>query len=117
MLKIYFENDSERREMESIERGCRLDVLVESDGKFYEPVINTIDRLVQEVQEVFAENKIYFIDPCQIIVQEANKKLIVESIIALHRNGFFNHFSEINLCKYEKISARLTDIRNWVRIY
>lgn len=117
MLKIYFENDSERREIESRDRGCRLDVLVESNGKYYEPIINTVERLVQEAQEAFSKKEVYFLDPCQILVREASKALIIESIVALHKDGYFKHFTEINLSKYNNISKRLTNINNWTRIY
>lgn len=117
MVKIYFENDSERREAESIDRGCRLDVLVDIDGCYYEPVINTIGRLTQEVQDAFDNGEVYFIDPCQIIVQEANKKMIIEAILQLSAKGYFKSFISINLNKYEKIDKRLTFINNWVRVY
>ncbi|MBP5356577.1 MAG: hypothetical protein J6Y68_00325 [Clostridia bacterium] len=117
MLKIYFEEDSERREHESIERGCRLDVLVEIDGKYYEPIINTIERLAQEVNEAFEDNKIYDIDPCQILVKEANKELIIKSIVKLYQQSFFKYFNPIDLNKYKTICEKLIDIKNWVQVY
>ena len=117
MLKIFFEEDSERREYESIERGGRLDVLVEINGKYYEPIINTIERLSQEAYEAFEDNRIYDMDPCQILVKEASKELIIKSIVELYRQNFFNYFNPIVLNKYKKICEKLTDIKNWIQVY
>lgn len=117
MLKIYFSEDSERNEYESVERGCRLDVLVEIDGRYYQPIINTIERLVQEVNEVFEKDEVYDIDPCQILVKEASKNLIIKSIVELYQKDFFNYFNSINLEKYKTTFTKLTDINNWVQVY
>lgn len=53
MIKIYVSNNSELYELDSIDKGCRLDVLVDIDGSYYKPLIYTLGRLTQEVLEAF----------------------------------------------------------------
>lgn len=104
--------------MESIERGCRSDVLVEIDGKYYRLAVSTIDRLTQEVKDAFRISRTYEMDPCQVIVREASLDDIVETILALCNNCFFESFMPVDLgVLYSCGFQYLSNIENWTRIY
>ena len=97
MLKIYIADNRSRAEIESIEKGCRSDVLVEIDGRYYKPFVNTIERLSQEVNDSFIRGETFDIDPCQIIVKKASINAIIETLVELSRNNFFDFFVPVNL--------------------
>lgn len=118
MIKIFVSENSKTIEMESIEKGCRSDVLVQIGKKYYKPFVNTIERLAQEVEEAFENSELYEIEPCQIIVKEANTKAIVETILYLHHNHYFDHFVPVHLnILYENGFQYLSNIENWIQIY
>lgn len=117
-MKIYFAENNERAEAESIEKGCRLDVLVEIDGNYYKPLINTIGRLAQEVNDAFVNDEIFDSEPCQILVNEASKETIIKTILELNNQKFFSSFMPVDLKKlYSNNFVELTDISNWTQIY
>lgn len=118
MIKIYLSESNDRVEEESILRGCRADVLVEIDGLYYKPFVNTLERLSQEVNDAFSHGIAYDIDPCQIIVQTLSRDNIIKTILFLHSEGFFDAFVPINLKKtYQHTFSHLSHISNWIKIY
>lgn len=118
MIKIFLSENNDRVEEESILRGCRTDVLVEIDGFYYKPFINTLERLSQEITDAFVRSASYDIDPCQIIVQSSSRDNIIKTILFLHNKGFFNAFVPINLQTiYQHTFPHLSDIANWTKIF
>ena len=118
MIKIFLSENNDRVEEESVLRGCRADVLVEIDGLYYKPFVNTLQRLSQEVNDAFEQGIAYDIDPCQIIVQTSTKDNIIKTILFLHRERFFDAFIPVDLRKiYQHTFSRLSDIANWTQIY
>ena len=117
-MKIFVSENNDRIEEESILRGCRADVLVEVNGCFYKPFVNTLERLSQEVTDAFTRGIAYDIDPCQIIVKNASKDNIIKTILHLHEEGFFEAFVPIDLRKiYQYAFQHLSDIANWSQIF
>ena len=118
MVKIFISENNDRVEEESILRGCRADVLVEVNGCYYKPFVNTLERLSQEVNDAFAQGVAYDIDPCQIIVQTLSKDNIIKTILFLYREGFFDAFVPVDLSNiYQHTFSHLSDIANWTQIY
>lgn len=118
MIKIFLSEDNNRIEEESISKGCRTDVLVEIDGFYYTPFVNTLERLYQEVTDAFAQGVAYNIDPCQIIVQTSSKDNIIKTILLLYDEGYFDAFVPIDIKKtYQHTFPHLSVIENWNRIY
>ena len=118
MIKIFLSEDNERVEEESILKGCRSDVLVEIDGFYYNPFVNTLERLSQEVTDAFTQGEAYDIDPCQVIVQTSSKDNIIKTILFLYDEGFFDAFVPINIKKtYQHTFPQLSSIENWTKIY
>ena len=117
-MKIFVSENNDRVEMESIERGFRSDILVEIDGKYYRLAVSTIDRLTQEVKDAFRNSRTYEMNPCQVIVREASLDDIVETILALCNNCFFESFMPVDLgVLYSCGFQYLSNIENWTRIY
>jgi len=118
MIKIFLSENNDRVEEESILRGCRADVLVEIDGSYYNPFVNTLERLSQEVNDAFKQGVTYDIDPCQIIVQASDRDNIIKTVLSLYNEGFFDAFVPINLkTMYQHTFPHLSDIANWTKIY
>ena len=118
MIKIFLSENSERVEEESILRGCRADVLVDINGSYYVPFVNTIERLSQEVRDAFKQGIVYDIDPCQIIVPIADKYNIIKTILFLYNEGFFDAFVPVSLTtRYQHTFPHLSDVSNWTKIY
>ena len=118
MIKIFLSENNDRVEEESILKGCRTDVLVEIDGFYYNPIVNTLERLYQEVTDSFAQGVVYDIDPCQIIVQSSSKDNIIKTILFLYDEGYFDAFVPIDIKNtYQHMFPHLSTIENWTRIY
>ena len=117
MLKVYFAFDSERCELESVERGCRLWIFTEINGQFYVLMANTIERLTQEANDAFVKGEVYEVEARQILVKEASREWIVKTIVELHSSGFFDDFKPICIGKYKKIYGNIADMKNWNLVY
>jgi hypothetical protein len=117
-VKIFVSENNDRVEEESVLKGCRADVLVEVNGCFYKPFVNTLERLSQEANDAFARGDAYDVDPCQIIVKKASKDNIIKTILYLYEEGFFEAFIPIDLRKmYQYAFQHLSDIANWSQIF
>ena len=118
MIQIFLSENNDRVEEESILRGCRADVLVEIDGFYYIPFVNTLERLSQEANDAFKKGIAYDVEPCQIIVPIADKDNIIKTILLLNNEDFFDAFVPINLTtRYQHTFPHLSDISNWTKIY
>ena len=118
MIKIYMSTNNDKAELDCIEKGCRMDVLVEIDGRYYRPLINTLGRLQQEVEEAFSQGLPYKAETCEIIVAEANSTNIIDAILYLNKEGFFDAFVPVDLkILFQHGFQHLSDISNWVQIY
>lgn len=118
MLKIYFSTNDELTEKESILRECRLDVLVELDGKYYQPNFITLAGLTQEVNYGFENDKMYLNDVCQLIVRSVDKNSIIEAVEYHCKYNFFNSIKDIDLQEYFKDTVEnLWNIHNWILVY
>ncbi len=115
MGRIYIADDSDRVEEESIARGCRLDVLVEIEGHYYKPHINTVERLTQEANAAFESGKALDTAPCQIIVHRADLQIIIQTVRALAVQHFFDAFVPIDLTAlYQSCFPALAHIQGWI---
>ncbi len=118
MLKIYFTVDDEFSEADFIDKGCRGDVLVEIDGKFYNPDIITFDRLSLAVNYAFSRGDNCESQPCQILVKEAGKERIIRAVLECYNKKFFDSFIPISL---ENVFAgsvpEFANISNWIQVY
>lgn len=118
MIKIFVSENNDRVEFESVQKGCRCDVLVEIDGNYYKPFVNTVGRLTQEANDAFSQGMPYDVEPCQILVAEANIENIIKTILYLHDGRFFDSFVPVDVSKlYRYGFQHLSDIANWVQVY
>ena len=117
-MKIFFSKDTELSEEESIERCCRLDVLVEVNDNYYHPYITMVIRIIQDMEDALLNNEIYHNDICQIIVKGVDKQSIIESIVYHYNHKYFDGFVPIDLKEnIEFSSTQYSDIYNWVLVY
>lgn len=88
-VKIIYGEDTEINEFEAYERGYRLDVEVEVDGKRYNVFIISIIRLQQDVESEILNYGFYVPEINMIIVNEVTKKEIEKTVEELYKRGYF----------------------------
>lgn len=89
-MKITYEYDDERTEIESSWKGWRSDIIVEIDGDRFK--INVFDptRLMQDIETELETNACYTTDPNLIIVKEVTKETIEKTLEHQARQGYFD---------------------------
>lgn len=96
-LKIYFSEDNEIAEMESVEcHGYRLDVIVTIDGKIHHPQFITSlgTKLDSEIPDDYYKN--YMEKFSVVIVKEVDKETIIKTILELSKTSYFSYCTPYN---------------------
>jgi hypothetical protein len=95
-IVVYFVDDSELTEMESIHKGYRSDIYTNIGGKYFKLVAYDIARLKQDFESCLNENGYFDIEPNLILVREVSRKEIVLTIEKLNDDSFFDGIKAID---------------------
>ncbi len=90
MLEIFVEDNSIVRQEEAMQKDNRHDVYVKKGEDYYKICIMGKTSLFQEINDCFEANEPYDIEPNLIIVNEVTNQCIIENIIFLNYNHFFD---------------------------
>lgn len=88
MLSIFFRDDSELTEFEARNKGYRADVYVKTEDGVYNINVYDIFTLKQDFEREQRSYGYYSIEPNLILVNEANKTEIIETIKNLYEQKF-----------------------------
>ena len=120
-LHIFFADDSEYTEINSIDGGSRNDVLVRIEDQFYHPSFYDIFSLKQDFERAIAKNQVYQIDHTIILVKEVSKKEIIRAVISLYESNFFDKVKPIDLKEEFKegfvLFPELQTLSGWKQVY
>ena len=121
VLRIFFADDSEYMETNSIDGGSRNDVLVQIKDQLYHPSFYDIFSLKQDFDRAIAKNQVYEIDNTIILVKEVSKKEIIRAVISLYESNFFDKVKPIDLKEEFKDSfilfPELQTLSGWKQVY
>lgn len=116
-LAIYFSEDSDLTETESIIKEYRGDVLISYDGVMYQVDFITMNRINHEYDSARRDDQIYTLENT-VVVETVNKASIIDSAVKLVKSGLIKSFATINLQSYYRNTfPELQDIRNWKQVY
>ena len=120
-IKIFFADDSEYSEVNSIDGGSRHDVIVQIGDALYHPAFYHIFTLTQEFNRAIDQNQIYDIDNTIILVKEVSKKEIIRTVLSLCESKYFDKVKPIDLQEEYKGSfelfPKLQTLSGWVQVY
>ena len=88
-VEVYFGDESELAEWEAGQKGFRSDVYVRATGHLYKVAVYGIGRLHQSFDSGFETSGFYQMEPNMVLVSDAGKAEIVETLNQLHLRGFF----------------------------
>lgn len=88
-IEIYFLDDSELAEVESVSKGYRVDVYVKISNLFYNIRVFDIFTLKQAFERELDGYGYYAIEPNLVLVKDANKEEIVFTINKLNEQKYF----------------------------
>lgn len=94
-LNIYFSDDSELAEYEALSRGYRTDVYVKIDSNIYNLKIYAMVRLQQDFESEIQSYGFYASEPNLILVKEANKEEVIETIKKLYEQKYFEEIKPV----------------------
>ena len=120
-LHIFFADDSEYTETNSIDGGSRNDVLVQIEDQLYHPSFYDIFSLKQDFDRAIAKNQVYEIDNTIILVKEVSKKEIIRAVLFLYKSKFFDKVKPIDLKEEFQDSfilfPELQTLSGWKQVY
>jgi len=105
-IEIFFEEDSDWSELESANKGYRLDVYVKIRQNTYHMSVYTIVRLQQDFETEMTEEGFYLPDPNIVLVENSNKLEIISTINWLVELGYFTHLKcsdKVNISALVKV--------------
>lgn len=89
-MKITYEYDDERTEIEACWKGWRSDIIVEIDGDSFKINVYDPTRLMQDIETELETHECYTTDPNLIIVKEVKKETIEKTLEHQARQGYFD---------------------------
>ena len=95
-VNIFFSENSDLSEYESINKGYRIDVFVEINNKVYNVHIYTLIRLQQDFETEFETEGFYLTEPNIVLVKNSNRAEIVNTINNLYVNNYFLNIKPVN---------------------
>lgn len=93
-MKIVYQNEGERFEFDSMNKGYREDVYVYLDNKKYKLSIYTITRLNQDFEMEIKEYGFFQMPVNLILVEDISKDIINNTIKELQKRDFFKGMKE-----------------------
>ena len=120
-LKIFFADDSDYSEINSMNGGSRNDVIVQIGDALYHPSFYDIFSVTQDFNRAIALNKVYEIDNALILVKETSKSEIIKAILSLYEAKYFDKVMPIDLKEEYKGSfdlfPALQSLSGWKQVY
>jgi hypothetical protein len=95
-VSLFFLDDSECTEIESIHRGYRNDIYIKSGEMFYNIIAYDIHRLKQDFESKLDEDGYFDIEPNIILVREVSLKEILFTIKKLNGENYFDKVKSID---------------------
>lgn len=102
-INIYFSDDSELSEYEATNKGYRVDVYVIVNSRIYNVRVYTMIRLQQDFESDMEDYGIYLMEPNMILVKDSNKQEIIDTIIKLNEQDYFNNIKPIENIDLNKL--------------
>lgn len=116
-LMIYFSEDSDLVEAESLMKEWRGDILVSYDGLLYQLDFVTINRINREFDLAKRDSRIYCLNNT-VVVECVNRDNIIRAITKLVEANMISECSTIDLEQfYSNTFPQLSSIKNWKRVY
>ena len=97
-IKIIYENDTERAEVEAVDRGYRSDIFVVIGNKKYKIYVTTLLRLQQDVETEMDYYGYYIADPNILIVDEVTKEKISFIVEEMYKCHYFESLDNLGVC-------------------
>lgn len=88
-FSIYFSDASELAEYEATSRGYRTDVYIRIDNKIFNVNVYAMIRLQQDFESEIESYGFYASEPNLVLVKDANKAEIIETIKRLYEQKYF----------------------------
>lgn len=79
-MKIIYEDDTQRAEVEAYYKEYRNDIIVEINGSKYRIYVTTMTRLIQDYETEIEAGEYYMMDPNIVIVKEVTKNTIEKTL-------------------------------------
>lgn len=93
-MRIVYQNEGERFDFESMNKGYREDVYVYLEKKKYKLSVYTITRLNQDFEMEIKEYGFFQMPTNLILVKEISKDVINNTIVELRKRNFFEGMVE-----------------------
>ena len=97
-IKIIYENDTKRAEVEALERGVRFDIFVLIGEKKYKIHVTTLLRLQQDVETDMDYYGYYIAEPNILIVDEVTKEKISFIVEKMYKCHYFESLDNLGVC-------------------
>ena len=94
-FSIYFSDASELAEYEATNRGYRTDVYVRSDNNVFNVKVYAMIRLQQDFESEIESYGFYASEPNLVLVKDANKAEIIETIKKLYEQKYFEEIKPV----------------------
>jgi len=106
-ISIYFSEDTEVSEYEGVHKGRRPDVYVKINGDVFNLRVYDLVRLQQSFESGCEQYGQYHVEPNLVLVREVSKPEIIEALIVLHGQRYFEEIKPIDD----------SDVSKLVRVY
>ena len=102
-INIYFSDGSELAEYEATNRGYRSDVYVKIDGSIFNVNVYAMIRLQQDFESEIESYGYYAAEPNLVLVKDANKEEIIETIKKLYEQKYFEGIKPVEHIEISKL--------------
>lgn len=89
-ISIFFSEDTELSEWESINKEWRSDVYVFCNGLMFQLNIYTLVRLSQDYETTVKDSGFYYVEENIVLVSSTDKETIISSILKLYDVRYFD---------------------------
>jgi len=100
---IYFSADTDLSEYESVNKGYRIDVYVKISEMVFNLRVYTLIRLQQDFESEWVSYGYYIAEPNLVLVREANKEEIVNTVNELYRQNYFSNIKSTDTVDVSKL--------------
>jgi hypothetical protein len=102
-IEIFFQDDSKLSEFEAKNKGYRTDVYVKIENAFYNVRVYDIFTLQQDFEREQNSFGYYSIEPNLVLVKDANKTEIIETIKKLYEQKYFEYIKPVEHIEISKL--------------
>jgi hypothetical protein len=102
-FNIYFSDDSELAEYEATNKGYRTDVYVKIGRNIFNLNIYAMIRLQQDFESELESYGFYASEPNLVLVKDANKPEIIETIKKLYDQKYFESVKPVEHIETSKL--------------